>query len=177
MSKKTPYRKGKVLEKAPLPPTGFVAVKPKTKQDKDSGCSQMVCPYCDNTGWSAGCGTYYTDKDAQEFYESLEKNFPDLCGYEQFCQEFEGVMIKCHWSRMASYTCSNCGGILYHDWDCGYDKDGKYHDMNYYMKTPDTQLTQFESKQIEKSVSHSKQTIQKHTLSSWAQKKQSRTKS
>jgi len=122
-----------VRDKIPIPPEGHVIYKPKNRRigKEETQYSMRVCPYCDVAEGYSNVPVFYTHKPAQEFYES----FGD--GYTEFCREFEGEMIKCHWSRMDGWKCSNCGKVTLHDWDCGYDENHKYHDNNNYWKPSD----------------------------------------
>ena len=103
--------------KRPKPPgTGWTEI-PKKFSPREGG---HICPVCNKQG-SYWQGTHFVDAGAQKFYEGLSD------GYEDFCKEYEGVMIKCHWSRYQLGQTS-CGHMeIFHDWGC---EHGEYRGQN-----------------------------------------------
>jgi len=91
----------------PCPPAGYAPLKLLGKY-----ANQHVCPNCGTKGagivWDGGG---FQDTKAQKFYEQH-------CGegsYDALCKQFEGDMIKCHWSRFGTgyFTC--CEAKIWHD--------------------------------------------------------------
>lgn len=73
---------------------------------------------------------------AQAFYDSIN----DDSNYENLCKEFEGEMIKCHWSRYGEGEgeCMGCKAKIWHDLVGGCVKVGKverYVKWRYYFRT------------------------------------------
>ena len=69
------------------------------------------------------------------FFDKVEENnIPD---YEKLCKEFEGGMIKCHWSRYGTGKCLGCSAEIWHDFVGGYakvDKKNKHVKWKYYFR-------------------------------------------
>lgn len=97
--------------KRPVPPPGYVAFKWKTRPNEtDKSVREILCPVCGNFG-SSWCGGGWQDPGAQAFYDSTS----DLLSYDHLCQDYEGVMLKSHWSRFGEGECRTCGVKYWHD--------------------------------------------------------------
>jgi len=133
MPKKTPelppFKKGKVHDKIPLPPQGYVPLKVKNKK-VNSESTMMECPYCKNANGYGSHPCYFTDPLVQAEFDKAGS------GYEPFCKMVKDSygnedMLKSQWSRMDGWICMDCGGIILHDWDMGEVK-GRYYRGNHY---------------------------------------------
>jgi len=98
-------------EQRPIPPPGFVAFKWKTRPNKtDKDIKEILCPVCGHFGmaWQGGG---WQDPGAQAIYDARI----GFDSYDHLCQEYEGVMLKCHWSRYGTGYCLSCGVKYWHD--------------------------------------------------------------
>ena len=117
--------------KRPLPPPGYVEFD-YFGLDHCPNCRTFQC------GW-AGIGgkdsRIFVDDKAQEFYDiecANEEGNP--IGYDWFCKEFEGDMIKCHWSRFHEMECCTCGCKAWGDFISGsIDSERHINSMHYYL--------------------------------------------
>ena len=93
----------------PDPPKGYVKFKMRGQTSND-----IVCPNCSIKG--AGIMYYgggWADPKVQKFAEELEKR--NLNGYDFLCQNIDGVMLKCHWSRFGVGEFCCCNAKIWHD--------------------------------------------------------------
>ena len=106
---KTIFQEG---SKRPEPPEGWIRTK------KPMG----KCPRCDTKGHCSGPGflingeklEMFQDPGANEalkYYEGIHGDH----SYHVFCGQYDGVMLKCHWSRVGTSTCINCNLNSWHD--------------------------------------------------------------
>ena len=120
------------VQKRPKPPPGYIPFKWRHKPyERDKSVMVQMCPLCGNFG-SVWAGGGFTDPGAQKFYERLYKQNGNYNSYELFCRKYEGVMIKCHWSRYGEGYCTKCkvkywhdfgGGVLQSSWQYYYNPD------------------------------------------------------
>lgn len=118
--------------KRPLPPPGYLEGKIIQKTGKDGQKKSPRCPVCKQDCGMSYYGGGWVYPKAQTFYDSMD----DDSGYEKLCKEFEGEMIKCHWSRYGEGECMGCRAKIWHDLIGGYVKVGKaqrYVDWKYYF--------------------------------------------
>lgn len=108
--KTVPFLKGRVHEKIPVPPKGFIPLHRKRGDD--------TCPYCGSKGYSGG-GTVFTDPKIQAIYANSDGTYTGFSQMVKGTDDKKKVNLNCHWSRMGSMTCGNCKGIIWHDWDTG----------------------------------------------------------
>ena len=121
----------------PEPPKGYVKFKMQGQTAND-----IVCPNCG----IKGAGIYYygggwTDPNVQNFAEELEKK--DLNDYDFLCQEVDGGMLKCHWSRFGIGEFCCCNAKIWHDMS-----EGKWH--FYYLPN---RITQEKKQSIKNKIS------------------------
>lgn len=110
-------------ERRPIPPTGFIFFKWKTKKDSIS-----LCPNCGGTkgyGYTSGG---WTDPIAQKAYDDGIADGIRLCGAGDTSITYEDMPILLHWTRFGTGECLACGVKLWNDF-VGH----KWH--NYYKPT------------------------------------------
>lgn len=116
--------------KRPKPPPLYIEFKDKYKYPDELPKSQRghtinyhVCPNCGIIG-QASCGkggAKFVDPQAQKFCDELPNRGTNL-EFDDFCTEYEGDMIKCHWSRYYTAERHCCGVQLWEDGIEGYIK-------------------------------------------------------
>ena len=101
-------------DRLPTPPPGFIPFHWKTRQDKANQATVSICPVCGGEGsiWQGGG---LQDAGAQRFLEKLRKADGRSNTYEIWCQKYEGVMLKEHWSRYGTGKCATCEVEFWHD--------------------------------------------------------------
>lgn len=115
----------------PRAPGGFTPFKWKTKPyELDKNIRLQLCPVCGESGfvWNGGG---FVNPNAERFLEESEKK--NLNQFDVFCQYFEGVMIKEHWSRYGVGECTECGCEFWHDFVGGGNRETGY--WQYYYKS------------------------------------------
>ena len=101
-------------DRLPRPPPGFIHFHWKTKQDKTNQIAVNICPVCGGEG-SVWQGGGLQDAGAQRFLEELREADGRSNTYEIWCQKYEGVMLKEHWSRYGTGKCTTCEVEFWHD--------------------------------------------------------------
>jgi hypothetical protein len=99
------------------------------KSAKQVGHSVHLCPSCDTFAGFASKSTDggFQDKEAKAIYRAIRKGRFDKCGYDAFCMQVQGDMLKCHWSRWGAMQCMGCGVNIWHDFisDCERHPEGE----------------------------------------------------
>ena len=114
--------------KRPLPPDGYIEGKITSRENESPTmpCCGKAC------GWVMFGGGGFVDQSVQAFSDKLEAE-DTLGSYDQLCQQIDGDMLKCHWSRFGLGKFLNCGALYWYDLVGGY-KNGKYADWKYYFR-------------------------------------------
>jgi hypothetical protein len=93
-----------------------------------------TCPVCKQPCGFVYNGGGWIDPKAQEFFDQLDE---EMGGFAKLCQQFEGNMIKCHWSRYGEGKCMGCGAKVWNDMMGGYVEwkgKQKHVDWQYYFQ-------------------------------------------
>lgn len=97
-------------QKRPTPPAGYIPFEWRTRHEGD--ITVQLCPACGETG-SVWQGGGFQDSAAEKLIQELEEK--GIRSYELYCTQYEGVMLKLHWSRYGEGECSHCGARFWHD--------------------------------------------------------------
>jgi hypothetical protein len=118
-----PEIKTDVTVKRPTQPEGYVQF------NMSKACKK--CPVCGAPGPNMHGigGASFQDERVQKFADDLDLR-EDLNGYSRLCEEIDGVMLKCHWSRYGTEKFGCCGTLIWHDFGGG-ELSSKW---NYYYK-------------------------------------------
>jgi len=120
--------------KRPLPPPGYIEF---------DYFHQSICPNCKafNNSWvGIHHDIMYVDKEAQYYYESskklqeyIQEEFNEYVDY--FSLNFQGDMIKSHWSKFSMMECAICKCKAWRDFVSGYSlgNDRYVNSKHYYL--------------------------------------------
>lgn len=114
--------------KRPIPPVGFKKWIPEGTPPE--------CPNCGKNLGQVWDGGGFTDAGAQNFLEEVMRQ-NNLNSYDRLCLEYDGEMIKSHWSRYGTGRCLACSCQFWHDFVQGYKGDSRYIHICYYWRADD----------------------------------------